>query len=702
MTRPLSLAAALAAATILLAAPTLFLAACGDSGSGSPADGGPGAGADAADAPDSEDEGPDIPVGAFCLSSDECPGQFCDKRHGGCVDCYLDQQCPDNEVCIGALCTPESGCGDGIGCAVGVCDTEAGHCVGCTEDADCGTGLACVGGVCRPPFPDCEDYDDCAPLGAACLETGQCGDCEDDTQCGNYEACQEGMCVPDSCFPGIPSCVGNEIQICRATGDGYDKILCPDGQTCFAGECVESDCTPPGSQVCEKFQLKVCQDNGTLLTKDCGLGQECIEDSCQAMRHRVLVVFDTSGSMNWMPGTQQWLTACGVDETDCCLNPWPVCEAEACSTLARSQEAFSEFFKLGETEQILFALQRFPQVLDRDTPSCEGGYYSWQNEMSGDDGAFTVPLGIDSWFEQNLEETVLVPFPASGSSSAANLLELNDYMDGIEFVVDTDEPCQSHSDCESGKCLGTSVVGKTCRIFANPELRAEGATPLGKSLYYAGEYMRHHVVIDGKPCEDDTECGSPGYFCGENKKCFDPHRQCRLNAIVLFTDGGETEHPFVSDYWNPVVQAKRMRLGLGCGTDDDCTQLDVCMESEDPEIDGCHPVTCHPTENYCTYKLLEEDNFTPVNMNVGGGADSLIDYNGNKIDVTVTVVDASVADPGQTTATLNNNRLIALYGGGRHVVVQVDDLDQFFNELQKTIDFKQLFLQCTQQGADGG
>lgn len=649
--------------------------------------------------------GPPIPVGAPCVSSDECPGQFCDKRHGGCVDCYLSAHCADGQTCASAICVPDGACGAGIGCDPGVCDPARGLCVECLVDADCAGELVCVGQVCRPPYADCDALADCAGSGAVCLEpTGEgapstCGDCEVDSQCGDYEQCSERTCAPAPCFPGIPSCVGKEIQICKANGQGYDKVLCAEGQTCFAGACVENECTPPGTQTCEKFQLKICQDDGTLLTHDCPLGQECVGEACEPMRHRVLVVFDTSGSMNWFPGTNTWITACGVDQDECCLEPWPACEVKpACTVLGKSKEAFTKFFALGQTEQVLFGLQRFPQVQDRVTPSCEGGYYSWQNEITGDDGSYTVPLGLHTWFDEYQDEVILVPFPPSGSSATANLLELSEYMDDIEFVIDTDEPCSTHDDCDSGACLGTSVVGKTCRIFANPELRAEGATPLGKSLFYSGEYMRRHVVIDGKPCETDAECDSPGYFCGESGKCFDPHRQCRLNVILLFTDGGETEHPFTTDYFNPAVQAKRMRQGLGCQTDADCSQLDVCFESEDAEIDGCHQVYCHPQGKYCSYDVLDGDAFGAVQL-VAPGADRLLDYNGNPIEVMTTVVDASLANPDASANSLNANRVIALNGGGRHVVVQVDDLDDFLNQLKKTIDFKQLFLQCTQQGA---
>ncbi len=80
------------------------------------------------------------------------------------------------------------------------------------------------------------------------------------------------------------------------------------------------------------------------------------------------------------------------------------------------------------------------------------------------------------------------------------------------------------------------------------------------------------------------------------------------------------------------------------------------------------------------------------------GFNRVLDYNGNPIDIITTVVDASVASTEETTATLNNNRRIALYGGGLHVVVNTGDVPDFLAQLKKTIDFKELFTDCAIAG----
>ena len=639
---------------------------------------------------------PSADVGDTCLHSDECPGQFCDKRYGGCVDCYTTRHCPDEQVCFLGACVPSTLCEDDGDCDEGVCGSD-GLCAECLKTADCPMGLMCVSEVCRPPYPSCEEYADCEPLGAVCLEgIGQCGDCTDMSQCGDYEWCEDNACSPNYCTPSEADCMGDHIRICRADGKGYSLVLCEDGETCFAGACIDNACTP-GAAVCQGYQVKQCLPNGTWLVTSCPAGEECLEDACQQMRHRVLVVFDTSGSMGWYPGTTEWPKLCGAEPDGECILPWPTCEDPDApiTTMGISKRVFHEFFT-EENDGVLFALNRFPQIPDQASPLCEGGFNTPFVEMTDDDGSFSLPMGVETWFDTHLREINLVPFPATGA--ATNLSELAKWLDFSEWLVQTDQPCTDPLDCPDGVCLGLSIGDKKCQVFANPELRATGWTPLGKSLFYAGEYMRRYVVVDGKTCHYDIDCGSPGYYCNEQKKCFDPLRECRLNVIVLFTDGGETEHPLPSDYFSPHVQAKRLRYGLGCTVDEDCSELDYCEQNvNDPGTFGCHPTHCHPTGGYCTNDLIDSDPAAPITLTTAGPQDRLRDYNGNGIELIINVVDASINSVHQSQATLNSNRLIALYGGGLHVVVDLDEPADFLTQLRKTVDFKAVLSQCAQQ-----
>ena len=685
--------------TILLAS----LGACRDpapaevSDTGAPVDVGPGTDGATDAAPDVQGPDPTYEVGDPCTTSEQCSAGVCDKRKGGCVECTTTSECIDSKTCFNGACTDNALCADGAPCVAGVCGPDE-RCVECLVDSDCQGSFQCVGSVCRPPYGPCTSKDQC-DSGTCVPSTQTCGDCLDDSTCATWESCQDYRCVPKACEPGVPVCEGDAIRLCRKDGTGSHLIPCQTGKSCIAGVCVDKQCEP-GTTACVKYQQKICTDTGEVLIKNCPPGQECREGECRNMRQRVLVVFDTSGSMNLFPGTEVYPKLCGGDTEDQCLEPWPACEPPTgpFTTMGVSKRVFSQFFSSDDTADVIFALQRFPQAAKRSTPVCEGGYYEGDVVMSGDDGAHATVMGTPTWFDGALDEVVLVPFPPPGSTS--NLLPLLQWMDFKETLLKTETICGGPDECQGGVCLGPAG-NRRCYTFTNPELRAHGWTPLGKSLFYAGEYIRRYVVVDGKNCLDDEDCGSPGYFCGPEGKCFDPLKACRINVVVLFTDGGETEYPSTNDFFNPQVQAKRLRYGLACTSDAECSQLNFCRPKKDkPDEKECFEPYCS-AEGYCTNDAIAND---PQKQKIAykdlpeWQADRLRDANGNPIDVIVNVVDASQEDKGQADDVTNANRLIALYGGGVHVVVSVDDEADFLANLKKTIDFKSLFSQCAVSG----
>lgn len=669
---------------------------------------------------------PEYLVGDPCLNSGDCPGGYCDKRKDGCVECYTNAHCPDEEVCFNGECVPLEECTSSADCGSGVCIAE--KCVECESDSDCKGTFECIANVCRPKAQTCSQNADCQPFGAVCdTGLGHCVDCEDNSQCSPEEYCDIPSCVPKPCVPGAVSCDGNDVVVCKSNGSGQYSFPCDEGLTCFNGECLSLTCTP-GEVECVKHQVKECTPAGNLVLKSCPPGQECSNGGCVQMRQRVLVVFDTSGSMNLIAGSEDYPNLCEAGSEGTCLEPWPTCESSTTpfTTLGISKKVFSQFFKSDDTQNVFFGLQRFPQAAKNPAPVCDGGYFKGDTIITGDTGTHELPLPNSTWFDQNLSEIILVPFPPPNSSS--NLLSLIQWIDFSEKTFKTDKGCATSSDCVNGVCLG-SVGNKKCHTFTNPELRAHGWTPLGKSLYYAGEYFRKYVVVDGRACQTDADCGSQGYYCNEVGKCYDPLKSCRLNVIVLFTDGGETQFPFTNDFFNPQVQAKRLRYGLGCQTDSDCSSLDYCQPKTNDKnctqnsdcvatfpicnIEGkcekdvkvqsdlsCVKQHCKVTDGagYCTNDILEAKGAPVIQYkDTALGADRLVDGNGNPINLVVNVVDASTVDPEQSTATLNNNYQIALNGGGLHVVVSVNDEADFLKKLKATIDSKSLYSQCLVQ-----
>ncbi len=197
------------------------------------------------------------------------------------------------------------------------------------------------------------------------------------------------------------------------------------------------------------------------------------------------------------------------------------------------------------------SLFRFPQTGGQCgvSCSCTSGGYSGDSTIKGDGNAQMV-VDSSSWFWNNVNQIMCVAFPkASGEQTKA---AIGKWMDNVQDA-------------------------------ANPELRATGGTPIGKSLFYIGEYIRNKVVVDGKACKVDDDCGNANYACDLSAckdatcqgACKDAARSCRDTIVILFTDGGETSS---NSYFGPWIQAKRMAMGLGCATDADCVGDASCQK----------------------------------------------------------------------------------------------------------------------------
>ncbi|MDP6946645.1 MAG: hypothetical protein QF464_21025, partial [Myxococcota bacterium] len=298
-----------------------------------------------------------------------------------------------------------------------------------------------------------------------------------------------------------------------------------------------------------------------------------------------------------------------------------------------------------------FALQRFPQHERTGLiPDCIYGYYipSTDDTITGDDGSMDTTTG--SWFSAHRDEAIVVPFSVGlGLENTDALLR---WLDFDEELVSTTQTCTEHSECPKGGCDVNSRSGPPrCLVHSQPELRMGGATPLGKSLFYAGEYFRTSVLIDGQACDDDGDCRSSGYAC-DGGACRDPYAHCRDNFIVLFTDGEETLFTDKHAFFGPQAQAKRLAFGLHCEVDADCRGGATCVV--EGGLGSCEPPGGSSVD--------------PPSV-PGTGFDALTRPDGSGISIRTTVVN--VRSPGAVFG--NPNALIAWWGGGALVDVYSDD-----------------------------
>ncbi|GEM_PF-1262744 len=498
-----------------------------------------------------------------------------------------------------------------------------------------------AGGVPDIGVTGCTDDSHCEPDGVCDKDTGKCVDCRTDQDCPQSAFCIEGQCIPDICQPGATRCYGRpKVAMCKANGGGWNLSDCPADTFCEKGKCVPFVCKP-GSRVCESTNVMKCDEFGAeythvedcaktdqacvggkciekgctagtvqctkgasadtaLICKDpkkgieaqpcadkdpctydlckpgvgcanppkpdgiaCGAGKWCYAGTCTMRTSNLAIIFDTSGSMAFnVPGKLCW------------KQKWPKClpPHKQCSRMGVSKNVFTKALAHINIAQTRMAMFRFPQlVLDpKKTTSpkppyfkppevtCKIGHYMGYQDMT--DHTKEQSVGPTStWYWKNLNEILCVPFPKTDKDNPK--IEMARWMDGKETYLE------------------------------EPEFRAIGGTPIGKTLFYVGEYLRNVVVIDGKTCKADADCGNPNYVC-KDAKCHDPMRACRDTTVVIFTDGGEVNKP--NQFFSPWVQAKRLAYGLHCKQDHDCVGGAKCLCPPDkpqckPQFKRCTP-----------------------------------------------------------------------------------------------------------------
>lgn len=470
---------------------------------------------------------------------------------------------------------------------------------------------------------------------------GRCTDQQIAVRCVNdVIVCDECAAVGKTCSDETPA---------RCVRDCEGTEVCPEGDTCFDMACC------PGARWCERGGQAVCdQDGRDYILQDCLDGLDCLDANCRTAKALVHILFDTSGSMSGGNGQ------------------YPACDVPGApiSPIGVAKVAYDQLFGDPTFQHVQFALQRFPQSLARasagavQSPKCnDSGYWQPNAFMTGDrPGHVIAETGHGAWFLSNIGEIVAVPFPGEAGEDNREALKL--WMDFDESFEEPGRVC--FQGCAPGEHCGPN--GK-CRWFNNPELRAGGSTPLGRSLFYAGEYFRKRVVVDGKTCVLDVDCGTPHHFCVEGK-CSDPNRFCRPRSIVIFTDG--VDNTGGGDWLEPVTQVRRMRSGLSCSSDADCGRAFSCAGG-----------TCQPedhAEQPCGAVGAECERAELI-FPKAGDSERLRDFNGDAIEFTIHVVDASGVEAPDSFA-------MASYGGGLYVPASLASTVSLYESLFAVFNWK--------------
>ena len=536
------------------------------------------------------------------------------------------------------------------------------------------------------PDPDGDDVAVCAaecPAGYCDAELG-CLYCETDVACPDlgWWCNPEHRCVQTLCHPGRTDCDGQfRLTTCSADGTQWEPTDCPEGQACAFGECASVICEL-GDERCSGQLLQVCDPSETYWkTTYCPPGHSCPVDHCVPYRHNVMLLFDTSGSMASITNLDVIPCICAEG---CPGEPFPLCEQLECprSKLGLAKLVFSRLFATAASYPLNLTLLHFPLSIMGTPPQplpCSsmtafgtGWYGKSMNDphfMHGDDADEheTTPGG---WFDKYLYEILSVPFPSSPADDTLAKARL--WVNGNEALAPTETPCATADDCPGGLCY-TSDGANVCWYHSDPELRAFGGTPLGRSLFYAGEYYRRFVIAEGRACTTDADCWNANYTCVQGT-CHDPYRACRENVIVILTDGAEDPKTSTSQFSNPVVQAKRFRYGLGCTDTTACNDPAFCAQ-------GVCGGFAFPNDGGSSGSYLP--------FKEGQGHDRLVDLAGNPIRITTHVIDMSPSGEAEAVA-----RAISDNGGGVYVKADTGDPDAILAALLSMVDVKQNLGDC--------
>ena len=535
-----------------------------------------------------------------------------------------------------------------------------------------------------PSSQDVLDLVDAGPCGPAC-PTDHCDPVKGCLSCDEINICtipnhwcMEGKCVETLCLPNSKQCLSDEVaQVCAEDGEAWVDDACENETICAVGVCSEVICSP-GDATCEGGKLVKCDPKGVAwVTIPCPPGQGCFKESCEPLRHNLLLIFDTSSSMASIGFMDQVPCICG-SQSQCASKAFPFCEDAACpqSKLGLSKHVFNKFFEAEKINNVHLVLTHFPQRIKyppakkcNDLFSFGRGWYGFgmgdSDFLTGDDNSHVTDEG--GWFDKYLYEILSVPFPTSWDEE--NIEELKLWVNFDEAVGVTEEPCSQMSDCPGGFCAVHPESGeKVCWHHTDPELRALTGTPLGRSLFYAGEIYRKQVMPSGKSCQVDADCANRNYYCTTTGICKDPFAHCRGNMILMFTDGVESPETDITDFFNPRVQAKRFRYGLGCQVDGDCGTGAVCENG----VCGGYP---HPNSGSGSIPLTKYE------------PSRLLDYNDEPINITTHVIDLSGGEGA------GPNKSQADEGRGTYYHADLDP-NELLDQMVSLLDIKENLMEC--------
>ncbi|HVZ71820.1 MAG TPA: MopE-related protein [Polyangia bacterium] len=258
--------------------------------------------------------------------------------------------------------------------------------------------------------------------------------------------------------------------------------------------------------------------------------------AAQSLRPNILIIFDTSGSMQ-LDASETWAGERINESAGSC----PAAPAGKASRLYSLKAAIRGALAQVGTDEANFGLMSFPQLLDptltQPPPTTDPsrgtngfGCFNCTSEACGTGpvGHYyldsTVGLGCRLSTDPSNTINATGTEPAYGTwfdsaISQALRVDLTKASPGTKPVASDFDPSDANIARIYKFIDDTENTGPVANAAAltDPELHANGGTPLGRSLYYARLYFDNFINTTA-----------------------DPRRACRQNVVILVTDGNDT------------------------------------------------------------------------------------------------------------------------------------------------------------------
>jgi hypothetical protein len=266
------------------------------------------------------------------------------------------------------------------------------------------------------------------------------------------------------------------------------------------------------------------------------VGATAAPAAAQSLRPNILILFDTSGSMQ-LDATESWAGERINESAGSC----PAVPAGKASRLYSLKAALRDALAQVGTDEANFGLMSFPQLVDptltQPPPSNDPsrGAMGFGCFQCTSEGCGTGPVGhyyLDSTVglgcristdPANTLNSVAAE-PAYGTwfdnaISQALRVDLTKAAPGTKPVASDFDPADANIPRIYQFIDNTENPGPVASAAAltDPELHANGATPLGRSLFYARLYFDNFI-----------------------NTMADPRRACRQNIVIVVTDGNDT------------------------------------------------------------------------------------------------------------------------------------------------------------------